>query len=226
VSDEPNAQAAYPEPLRLSDAGDAKPAWITLLTTEHYTLQTQRSATIAESSGRASIFLGSVSAGLVAIGFQGARSGQSGGTTIFELLVLTSLAFLGAVTFLRCVEIAIDDRQFELRITTLRAAYAQLVPELADILLSAAGEEQASSMLTPRRQPFQLMLSIAGSMGVITSIVTGADLAVLVYGLKGPLALAISVGAAAGVCVALASVRFQWNRWLGAMSASLSSSDA
>jgi hypothetical protein len=27
-------------PLRLSDAGDAKRAWITLLTTEHYNLQT------------------------------------------------------------------------------------------------------------------------------------------------------------------------------------------
>lgn len=25
-----------PHPLRLTDAGDAKPAWITLLTTEHY----------------------------------------------------------------------------------------------------------------------------------------------------------------------------------------------
>ena len=25
--------------LRLDDAGDAKPAWITLLTTEHYNLQ-------------------------------------------------------------------------------------------------------------------------------------------------------------------------------------------
>jgi hypothetical protein len=191
VSDDPNAPAAGSEPLRLSDAGDAKPAWITLLTTEQYTLQTQRAATIAESSGRASIFLGSVSAGLVAIGFQGARSGQSGGTVIFELLVLTSLSFLGAVTFLRCVEIAIDDRQFELRITTLRAAYAQLVPELADILLSASGAEQASAMLTPRRQPFQLMLSVAGSMGVITSILTGADLGVLVYGLSGTLALAI-----------------------------------
>ena len=41
----------HPGLLRLSDAGDAKPAWITLLTTEHYNLQTQRAATINEANG-------------------------------------------------------------------------------------------------------------------------------------------------------------------------------
>jgi len=81
--------------LRLSDAGDAKPGWITLLTTEHFNLQTQRAATIGEANGRASIFLGALSAGLIALGFQGAATGRTAGTTIFEVLVLSSLAFLG-----------------------------------------------------------------------------------------------------------------------------------
>ena len=45
-----------PHLLRLADAGDAKPAWITLLTTEHYALGMQRAATISEVNGRASIF--------------------------------------------------------------------------------------------------------------------------------------------------------------------------
>jgi hypothetical protein len=157
------------QPLRLSDAGDAKPAWITLLTTEHYNLQTQRAATISEANGRASIFLGALSAGLIALGFQSA-AGRTAGTTIFQVLVLSSLAFLGVVTLLRCLEISIDDWLFTLRITALRAAYAQLVPELADLLLVATGAEQATAMLTVRRQPFQLMLGVAGSIGVITSV--------------------------------------------------------
>lgn len=115
--------------LRLTDAGDAKPAWVTLLTTEQYNLQTQRAATITETNGRASIFLGAVSAALVALGFQ-ASHGRSGTTTAFQAVVLSTLVFLGAVTFLRCLETALDDWQFSLRITALRAAYAQLVPEL------------------------------------------------------------------------------------------------
>lgn len=41
---------------------------------EHYTLGMQRAATISEVNGRASIFIGAVSAGLIALGFEGAGS--------------------------------------------------------------------------------------------------------------------------------------------------------
>jgi hypothetical protein len=115
----------HPKPallLRLADAGDAKPAWITLLTTEHYNLGMQRAATISEVNGRASIFIGAVSAGLIALGFEGARSRHSAGSTVFAALVLTSLLFLGLVTFGRCLQIAIDDWEFSVRIMRLRAA--------------------------------------------------------------------------------------------------------
>ena len=47
---------------------DPRPAAVTFVTTEHFTLQGARAATIAESTGRATMFLGSVSAGLVALG--------------------------------------------------------------------------------------------------------------------------------------------------------------
>jgi hypothetical protein len=211
--------ALAPEPLRLSAAGDGKPAWITLLTTEHYNLQTQRAATISEANGRASIFLGALSAGLIALGFQSTAAGRSAGKTTFEVIVLCSLAFLGVVTFLRCLEISIDDWQFSLRISALRASYNQLVPELVGLLLSAAGDEQYVAMLTPRRQRFQLMLSVAGSIGVITSIVIGADCGALTYGLHAPLSVAISAGAAAGALAIAASIRFQRARWEGAITA-------
>lgn len=206
-------------PLRLSDAGDAKPAWITLLTTEHYNLQTQRAATISEANGRASIFLGAVSAGLIALGFQGANSGRSGGHTVFQVLVLSSLMFLGVATFVRCLEVGIDDWQFSKRISKLRKAYAQLVPELADLLLVAAGTEQATAMLTPRRRPFQMMLTVAGSIGVVTSVLLGADAGVVVYGLHGPFASAVGVGALIGLLAVTASGRFQRARWNGATTA-------
>ena len=199
--------------LRLSDAGDAAPAWITLLTTEHYNLQTQRAATIGEANGRASIFLGALSAGLIALGFQGTH--RTGGTATFQLLVLTSLAFLGTVTFLRCVEISLDDWQFAQRIASLRATYAQLIPPLAGLPAAATGDEQAVAMLTARRQPFQMMLSVAGSIGVITSIVIGADVGIAVYGIRAPLGVAIASGAITCLFVAIMSGRFQQARWRG-----------
>jgi hypothetical protein len=209
----PHTPLTQAERLRLTDAGDAKPAWITVLTTEHYNLQTQRAATISEANGRASIFLGSVSAGLIALGFQGVGHGRSMGTTVFEVVVLTSLVFLGLVSFVRCLEIAIDDWEFAARIAHLRAAYAQLIPELARLLAMSWGEEELNMMLTGRWAPLRKMLSVAGSLAVITSVVLGADIGVLVYGCNLPLYVAIPAGAVAGGCLATVSAAYQWSQW-------------
>src|SRR6059036_2976540 len=44
--------------------GDPRPAAVSFATTEHFTLQGARASTITESTGRASMFLFSVSGGL------------------------------------------------------------------------------------------------------------------------------------------------------------------
>ena len=47
---------------------DPRSAAVSFVTTEHFTLQGARASTIAESVGRATMFLTSVSGGLVALG--------------------------------------------------------------------------------------------------------------------------------------------------------------
>ena len=47
---------------------DPRPAAVTFVTTEHFTLQGARAQTVSESTGRASVFLGAVSGGLIALG--------------------------------------------------------------------------------------------------------------------------------------------------------------
>jgi hypothetical protein len=44
---------------------------VSIITTEHYNLQTGRSMTISEANGRASLFVGAVSSGLIALTFVG-----------------------------------------------------------------------------------------------------------------------------------------------------------
>ena len=205
--------ARPPGPLRLADAGDAKPAWITLLTTEHYVLGMQRAATISEVNGRASIFIGAVSAGLIALGFEGAGSRHSTGSTVFAVLVLTPLLFLGLVTFGRCLQIAIDDWEFSVRIMRLRAAYEQLIPELGGLLAQADVDEAEVTMFSGRWQALQKMLSVAGSIAVISSAVLGADAGVIVYGASGSLAAALAAGAGAGAFLLVSTARYQWARW-------------
>jgi hypothetical protein len=204
---------ALPHELRLEDAGDAKPAWITLLTTEHYNLQMQRVATISESNGRASVFLGAVSAGLIALGFESTGAVSELGRMVFRVLVLTPLVFLGLVAFIRCLEIAIDDWEFITRITRLRHSYHQLVPDLTPLMAQAVADEGTAVMLSARWQPFQKMLSVAGSVAVITSVVLGGDVGVVVAGVTHSLAAAIGAGAAAGGLTLGWATWYQWGRW-------------
>jgi hypothetical protein len=200
-------------PLGLSEVGDAKPAWIGMLTTEHFNLQTQRASTVAEANGRASVFLGAVSAGLIALGFQGIGHGQSAGTVIFQVLVLTSLLFLGLVAFARCLEVSVDDWEFANRIARLRVAYVELAPELVGVFEAITGEEQFSAMLPGRWRPLQKMLSVAGSIAVLTSVIFGSDVGVVTYGLAGSISVALIVGGVAGVVLVVLTSVYQWRRW-------------
>jgi hypothetical protein len=173
--------------------------------------------------GRASVFLGAVSAGLIALGFQGVGYGRSAGTTVFEMLVLTSLVFLEFVAFLRYVEVSIDDWEFGMRIGQLRDVYCELLPELAGVLAMTSWAEESVAMLSARWQPFQKMLSVAGSVGVLAGVVLagvvlagvvlGADAGVLAYGVGGPLYLAIGVGACVGGAAVVAAGLYQYRRW-------------
>src|SRR5947209_5602994 len=116
--------------------GDPRPAAVTFATTEHFTLQGARSATIAESTGRASMFLASVSGGLIAFGLVATATEVGGAFFAFGLVLLPTLAFVGLVTFERTLQSGIEDLGYARRIARLRAYYFDNAPELDPYLLS------------------------------------------------------------------------------------------
>ena len=81
--------------------GEPRPAAVTFVTTEHFTLAGARSSTITESTSRATVFLGAVSGGLIALGLvaTAAKTGRTFYT--FGLILLPTLAFVGLATFHR-----------------------------------------------------------------------------------------------------------------------------
>src|SRR5258708_40168949 len=82
---------------------------VAIMTTEHYNLQTGRSMTIAEANGRASLFVGAVSSGLVALALVGQLSRLGTAFFVFSLIVLPTLFFMGVITFERLLESGSDD---------------------------------------------------------------------------------------------------------------------
>ena len=221
---------------RAADAGkDPNPSAVNFVTTEHFALQSARAATIAESTGRATMFLTSASGGLIALGLVATATGVGTAFYAFGLVLLPTLAFVGLVTFERAVQIGLEDYLLMRRIALLREYYFREAPELQRYLVSVPLSEvlTAGSLLAGRGQLFggQSLRTVAGMVGVITAVLAGAT-----AGLVAVAALSHSLAAAliSSVVVALAAMtvlmRFQVRAYrqaaTGRLLADLDSGDA
>src|SRR5437762_13379944 len=89
---------------------EPRPVTVAFVTAEHSTLQSSRASTIAESTGRATMFLGSVSGGLIALGLVATATQLGTAFYAFSLVLLPLLAFVGVVTFERTLQSGIFDQ--------------------------------------------------------------------------------------------------------------------
>jgi len=213
----PQETAGVTEPrARAGDAErDPRPSAVNFVTTEHFALQSARAATIAESTGRATMFLTSASGGLIALGLVATATGVGTAFYAFGLVLLPTLAFVGLVTFERVLQIGLEDYLLMRRIALLREYYFREAPELQHYLVNVPLSEvlTAGSLLAGRGQfSFigQSLRTVAGMVGVITAVLAGAT-----AGLVAIAASSHSLAAAliASVVVALAAMtvlmRFQ-----------------
>ena len=113
-----------------------QPSTVAFVTTEHFTLQGARTAAITESTSRATIFIGSVSAGLVALGLIATATRIGTAFYAFGLILLSTLSFMGFVTCDRVLQSGIEELHYVERIARLRAHYFDFAPELTHYLAS------------------------------------------------------------------------------------------
>src|SRR5215211_3634248 len=112
----------------MADTGD-RAALHPILTTEHFTLQGARSQTVSESAARSSLYLGSVSSTLIALGFVSQISQGGDAFQLFALAALPTLFFLGLFTFVRLVESSVEDIFYGRAINRIRHYYFELAGE-------------------------------------------------------------------------------------------------
>jgi hypothetical protein len=182
--------------------GKPSPAAVTFATTEHFTLQGARASTIAESTGRATMFLASVSGGLVALGLVATASRVGTPFYAFGLVVLPTLAFIGLVTHERVLQSGIEDYGYARRIARLRGYYFQCAPELEPHILSVPPEERLhiQGLWAGRWQRYR---SIAGMVAIITAVLAGSAASLLATVADGR---SLPATLAAGLTVALVSI--------------------
>jgi hypothetical protein len=192
---------------------DPRPAAVTFVTTEHFTLQGARAATIAESTGRATMFLGSVSAGLVALGLIAAATKIGATFYAFGVVVLATLSFVGAVTFERVLQSGIEDHGYAQRIARLRAFYFDTAPEVNGYLASVPAPQRLSIQGLEAGH-WQGSRTIAGMVGVVTAALAGSTAGLIADVAAGHSAVAGFVtGGVVAVAAVAAVIRVQRSAW-------------
>src|SRR6266700_1729960 len=195
---------------------ELSPQLVTIMTTEHYNLQTGRAMTIAEANGRSSLFVGAVSSGLIALAFVGQLSHLGITFYVFSLVVIPTLLFMGLITFERVLQSGSADYMYAVGINRIRHLYLEYAPQMQPYLLLSSHDEREETLghEAMRTSWWQVFLSTAGMIAVIDSVLVGSFVGLLLAAFTLPLWADTS----AGVVTFLMSVgihqRYQWGQWM------------
>ena len=172
-------------------------ALITLLTTEHFTLQGARASTVSESSSRAALYVGAVSSSLIALGFLGQASEFDAAFDAFALVVLPTVYLIGLCTFVRLVQSSLEDLFYGRAINRIRGFYLRVAGNESRHF-ALGGHDDVYGVLanmgigTPSR--WQLYLTLASMIGIVNSVVGGTAVALAAGVIGASLGVAILAG--------------------------------
>lgn len=138
-------------------------------------MQSTRAATITESLGRSTIYLGSLSASLVALALI-AQGDSIDDFRLAALAILPALVFLGTATFVRILETGIEDAICAQAINRIRHYYLELAGEHRRYFLLGGHDDMEGTLANMGivASPWRPFFSVASVVAVINSMVAGA----------------------------------------------------
>ncbi len=202
-----------PPPAQAAAAAlpDRAQAFLSALSTEHFVLASTRSATISESSSRASLYLMTLSSSLVAFGFL-ARTRFAGGYlgTVIPVVVL-----LGVFSYERLVETSLEDVAALGAIQRIRRFYGTLLPGAEAYFPVPAGVRAPNELLDiGRRASWRgVLFTMSSAIAVVNSIVAGAGAALLTTAAGGGQAVTVLTGSLVAAVLVLAHGLYQERRY-------------
>jgi hypothetical protein len=149
------------------------PRAVDILTTEHWSLLSARALGYQEMFGRATIFIGVLSGTVIALALLAQATRFGAETLSFAAVLFAVSLFIGLATFVRCVEINLEDARWLEGMSLLRHAYLQIVPELGPFFVAGHGPGVDPSSL--RHGSPQRIGSLAKSLTTTSSVVAALD---------------------------------------------------
>jgi hypothetical protein len=182
-------------------------AFLSTLTTEHFTLAGARSQTVSEAGTRAALYLGTLSSALIALGFVSQVSGAGELFRVFALIVLPTVFLLGLFTHMRLVESSIEDLIYGRAINRIRHYYLEIAGERARYFVMSGNDDIRGVLrnmgLGGQPSRWQLYFTASAAIAVVNSVVGGTAVGFAV-GIAFDPALGVSV--LAGAVCAIASL--------------------
>jgi hypothetical protein len=177
------------------------------MTTEHFVLQTARAATIQEANQRANLFLTSVSSATIALYFVAQVTEMGMPFVLFSLILLPCLFFIGLVTFVRAVQVAIEDMVHARGMARIRHYYGEPAPVVQKYLVHSTHDDRSAVLLDKglKPSPLQYFMSTAGMVSTINAAIAGVFAGVVATAIVGA---GMAPGAIVGMLVFAASILF------------------
>src|SRR5881396_2844970 len=197
------------EPAPAPRAGDAEPTAgaspamrLQILSTEHWSLLASRSLAWNESFSRAGMFLTTLSGVIVALGLVGGATGFGEAFTLFALVILPVVLFIGVATWIRLSSSNYHEALCVIGMNRIRAAYLELAPDLERYFVMSAHDDFRGIGVTMGVQPgggrlFWLAQMLAGTPTIVTilnSVLAGVIAAVVTLRLGAGSPTVLGVG--------------------------------
>jgi len=181
------------EPAPAPRAGEAAPTAeaspsmrLQILSTEHWSLLASRSLAWNESFSRAGMFLTTLTGAIVALALVAQASAFGEGFTLFALVILPVVLFIGVATSIRLGASNYHELLCVIGMNRIRAAYLELAPDLERYFVMSAHDDLPGIGITMGVPPsggrlFWIAQMIAGTPTVVTilnSVLAGVIAAV------------------------------------------------
>jgi hypothetical protein len=183
--------ALSPRVAEATATGEATPAMrLQILSTEHWSLLASRSLAWNESFSRAGMFLTTLTGAIVALALVAQASAFGEGFTLFALVILPIVLFIGVATMMRLGVSNYHEARCVVGMNRIRAAYLELAPDLERYFVMSAHDDAQGIGITMGVQP-------GGAVYWIGQMLAGTPTVVMILN-----------SVLAGVIAAVAALRF------------------
>ena len=204
--------ALAPRSAEATPTAEASPSMrLQILSTEHWSLLASRALAWNESFSRAGMFLTTLTGAIVALALVAQASAFGEGFTLFALVILPVVLFIGVATSIRLGASNYHEAMCVIGMNRIRAAYLELAPDLERYFVMSAHDDFRGIGITMGVQPgggrlFWIAQMLAGTPTVVTilnSVLAGVIAAVAALRVGAGTSAILGVGVLGFVVAAL-----------------------